>query len=108
VAAIEIHNLSKQRDFFHTVRDQVAHLSRYVGYGSAALRAAGLRDDAKGAMHVASLHDGDECGRLPGRQLLIANRRLRARLLRDIDDRKAQVVHCSTLVGCENASSARV
>ena len=52
-------------------------------------------------MHVASLHNGDERRGLPGCQLLIANRRLRAGFLRNINDRKTQIVHCAILVRCE-------
>ena len=98
VTAIKIHDLSKQRDFFDTTRDQVAHLPHDLVNGTAALRAARLRDNAKGAMHVASLHNGDERRGLPGCQLLVANRRLRAWFLRNIDYRKTQIVHCAILV----------
>ena len=44
-------------------------------------------------MHVASLHDRNESGRLPGRELLFADCFLRARLFFNIDDRKSQIVH---------------
>ena len=48
-------------------------------------------------MHVASLHDRDKSGRLLPRELLVANRRLRAGFLCNIDNRKAQIVHSAVV-----------
>src|SRR6266516_2608261 len=91
--AVQIHNLSEQRDFLHSLRDQVANFAHNFINGTAALRATRLWDDAEGATHVAALHDRNESGRLPRCELLLANCRLRAALFGDIDDRETQIVH---------------
>ena len=44
-------------------------------------------------MHIASLHDGYERRGLVSCQLLVANRRLRAWFLCNVDDRRTQGVH---------------
>src|ERR1044072_5545184 len=93
VTAIQVYDLPEKGDFFHTMRDQVAHLSHDLIDGTASFCAARLRDDAKGAMHVAALHDGDERNGLPRHQLLITNRRLRAWFVRNIDDRRTQIIY---------------
>src|SRR5438105_15747012 len=78
VTAVQIHNLSEQSDFFYTACDEIAHFALNLVDLTAALRATRLRDNAKGAMHVASLHDRDKSGSLLRRELLVANRRFRA------------------------------
>ena len=55
-------------------------------------------------MHVASLHDRDKSRRLPGRQLLIANGRLRTGFLLDINDGKSQIIHRAIGVGAARRS----
>src|SRR6266699_2407783 len=93
VAAVQVHDLPEQRNFLHSTRDQVAHFAHDLINRTAALRATRLRDDAKRAVHVASLHDRDKGGRLPRRELLLANCFLRARLFGDVDDRETWIVH---------------
>src|SRR5215471_7818744 len=88
VTPVQIHNLAEQRDFFHAMRDQIAHFAYDLVNRTAAFHTARLRHNAKGAMHIASLDNGDKRRGLPRRQLLIANCRLRADFLCDIDDRK--------------------
>src|SRR4029453_8172009 len=75
VAAGQLHDLPKQSDFLHSVPNQIAHFVDDFIDGTASLPAARLRNNAEGAMHIASLHNRNESGRLPGHELLIANRR---------------------------------
>jgi hypothetical protein len=88
VATVEINDLSEKRDFFDAARNEIAHFAYNFVDRTAAFRAARLRNDAKSAVHVASLHDRDKRRGLPRRKLLVADRRLRPCLLRDIDNRK--------------------
>src|SRR5581483_10579770 len=60
MAAIEVYDLTEQGDFLHTIRDQAAHFCHDLVDRTTPFRAACLRNDTKRAMHVASLHDGDE------------------------------------------------
>ena len=92
MATVKIHDLPEQSDFFDAARDEIAHLADDFINRTTALRAARLRNDAESAVHVASLHDRDKSRRLPGRQLLVANRRLGTSFLRDINDRKSQII----------------
>src|SRR4030095_7605011 len=91
VAAVQVHDLSKQSDFLLSVPNQTAHFVDDFIDGTASLSAARLRDNAESAMHVASLHDRNESGRLPGHQLLIANRRLRAGFFPNIHSRELSI-----------------
>src|SRR5260370_14567800 len=93
VPAIQIHDLTEQREFLHSARQQVAPLAHDFIDRTAALRSARLRDNAEGAMHVASLHDRDKSARLPRGKRLLANCLLRAGLLGDINDRESRIVH---------------
>ena len=93
VTAIQVYDLPEQSDFLHSARHQAAHFAHDLIYRTAALRSARLRDDAEGAMHVASLHDRNESGRLPEHEWLVANRRLRAGFLANVNNGKAQIVH---------------
>src|SRR4030095_6683922 len=93
VAAVQVHDLSKQSNFLHSAPNQTAHFVDDFIDGTASLSAARLRDNTEGAMHVASLHDRNESGRLPGHELLIANRRLRAGFFPNIDNRELSILH---------------
>ena len=64
VPAIQVHDLTEQRDFLHTTPNEFTHLAHNLFDRAAALGAARLRHNAEGAMHVAALHDGNESGRL--------------------------------------------
>src|SRR3984893_15549727 len=75
--AIKIHDLPEQGDLLDSLCDERAHFAHNLGNGAAALRSSRLRDDAKSAMHVAALHDGNEGRRLFGPESLFANRFLR-------------------------------
>ena len=57
VPPVQIHDLPEQRYFLHSPSHQVAHFAHDLIDRTAPLRSARLRNDAKGAMHVASLHD---------------------------------------------------
>src|SRR2546423_9635685 len=74
VPAIQIHDLTQKRDFFHSARDESSYFAYDFVDRTAALRTARPGHDAKGAMHVAPLHDRNKRGRLPLLQLVIANR----------------------------------
>src|SRR2546423_3580709 len=74
VATVQVHDLAEERHFLHAARDETANFAHNFLNRSAPLRAAGPRDDAKGAMHIAALHDRDERGRLPLFQFVVANR----------------------------------
>src|SRR5437763_7537337 len=76
VPSIKIHDLPEQCDFFHTARDQFAHLVYDFVDSAAAFGPARPRHDTKRAMHVAALHDRDERGRLLRSERLLANGRL--------------------------------
>ena len=93
VPPVEIHDLPKERHLFHLALDQFAHFPDDLRDRPAALGTASPRHDAKSAMHVAALHDGDEGRRLARSQGVFADRFLRADFLRRVDDRKARVVH---------------
>ena len=93
MATVKIHDLPEQRNLFHAARNEIAHFIHDFVNGTAAFRPARLRHDAECAVHVATLHDRDKRRRLPRRELLLANHRLRPGFLRDIDDRKARIVH---------------
>ena len=49
--------MAEKRDFFHSLCDELANFPDDLCYRPAALGTAGSRHDAKGAMHVAALHD---------------------------------------------------
>src|SRR6476620_93581 len=93
---VEVHDLAQECHFFYSVLDQPAHLPNDLRDGSAALCATRARHDAKSAMHVAALHDGNEGGRLPCPQRMFPDRFLRAALLLRVDDREPGVVHGAT------------
>ena len=93
VAAIEVHDLAEKRHFLHAMRDERANFGDDLVNGAAALGAARPRHDAKGAMHVAALHDGNERRRLLRRERLIANRRLRTGFFFHVDNGETQIVH---------------
>ena len=93
VAAIEIHDLAKKSYFLHTLSGEGANLRDDLGNGAAAFCSARARHDAKGAMHVATLHDGNECRGLPWGQRLFANGGLRTGFFVDVHDRETQIVH---------------
>src|SRR5438309_11208470 len=93
MAAIKIHDLSEQRDFLDTLCDQSTHFCDDLVDRAAAFGSACPRYDAKGAMHVAALHDRHECRRLFWRERLVADGRLRADFLLHIDNGKARIVH---------------
>ena len=93
MAAIEIHDLAEQRDFLYSLRDERANFGDDFRNGAAALSASRAGHNAKGAMHVASLHDRHERRRLLWREGLIANGRLRTDFFFHIDDRKTKIVH---------------
>src|SRR6476620_7859831 len=96
VPTIEVHDLAQECHFFYSVIDQSAHFPNDLCNSSAALGAACPRHDAKSAMHVAALHDGNEGGRLPRPQRMFPDRFLRATLLLRVDDRETGVVHGAT------------
>jgi hypothetical protein len=75
------------------MRDERTDFVDDLGDGSAAFGAAGLRDDAKSAMHIAALHDGNERGRLFRFQFLFADCFLGAGFLCDIDNRETRIVY---------------
>src|SRR4051812_17543404 len=58
--AKEVHDLAEQRDFFHPAGDELPNFPHDFIDRTAAFSAPGARDDAKRAMHVASLHDRDK------------------------------------------------
>src|SRR5439155_20011679 len=105
VPAVQIHNLSEQRDFLHSARHQIAYFAHDLIYRTTTLRSARLRDDAKCAMHIASLHDRNESGRLASCKLLLANCLLRAGFLRNINNREARVIH-SAVAGIDDFGDA--
>ena len=96
VPTVEVHDLAQERHFFYSVRDKLAHFAHDFCDRAAALGAARPRHDAKSAMHVAALHDGNKGRRLPRPQRVIADRFLRAALLLGVADREAGVVHGAT------------
>ena len=77
MAAIEIHDLAEQGHFLDPAGDEFTNFAHDLFNRATALRPAGPRHDAKGAMHVAPLHDGNERRGLPRRELLFANRLLK-------------------------------
>src|SRR5947208_16608546 len=81
--------LSKQRDLFDSSADQFAALGHNIRYASAALGAARVWHDAKGAILIAALHDTDKRGNrisFVAVEQVLANSGLAARLLRHIHD----------------------
>src|SRR3984893_16974515 len=92
VTAVKINDLTEQRNFLHTVSHQLLHFPHDLRDRSAAFGSARLRHDTEGAMHVASLHDGNESGRLFCGEFLFANRFLRTGFFINIDDGKSWIV----------------
>ena len=93
VAPIQIHDLAEKCHFLHASGNKGANFGDDFRNGAAALGAARAWHNAKGAMHVASLHDRHERRRLLWREGLIANGRLRTDFFFHIDDRKTKIVH---------------
>ena len=93
VTAIQIHDLAEKGYFLDSIGDERANFGDDFGNGAAALGTARPRHDAKGAMHVASLHDRDERRRLFRRERLISNGRLRTDFFFHIDNGKTQIFH---------------
>src|SRR5438094_3342215 len=73
VPPIKIHDLSKQRDLLNTPRNEITYFAHDFVNGTASLRTARLRHDAKCALHVASLHNRNERCRFLRSELLLAN-----------------------------------
>ena len=57
--AVPVDDLAQQRDFLHAGVRQHLHLIHHVPDGAAAFCAAGVGNNAVGALHFAPLHDGD-------------------------------------------------
>ena len=93
--AVKVNDLPEQCDFFDAPADESTHFRHDLVDCATAFGAARPRYDAKGAMHVAALHDGHECCRRFWREGLIANCRLRSKFLLHIDNGKTRVVHSS-------------
>src|SRR5437867_3716294 len=55
-------DLAQQSNFFDPTSNQFAAFSDNISNGPAALLAAGVRDNAEGAVLIAALHDADERG----------------------------------------------
>src|SRR6478752_7887521 len=81
VPAIKVHDLAEQSDFFHPAGDEFPDFPHDFIDRTAAFLSPGARDDAKRAMHVASLHDRNERRRLALFQFVIPNRFRGANLL---------------------------
>ena len=56
-AAVGVDVLSKQRDFFHTLRCQVGYLFHHIVQGTAEFFATGVRHYAIAAVFAATFHD---------------------------------------------------
>src|SRR5205823_13141885 len=95
MAPVKINDLSEYRDFLDPLRDESTDFRHDFLDRAAAFGTACPRHDTKGAMHIAALHDGDECRRLFGGNHLITNGRLRSDLLLHIDNGKPRIVHAS-------------
>ena len=91
MASVEVDDLSEKGDLFAPAFDESAHFADDAADASAAFRAARVGHDAKGAAHVASLHDGDESAGRDGD--VVADGFLRAGFLVGVDDGKAEVIH---------------
>ena len=91
--AIEIHDLAEQGYFLDSFGNERANFGDDFGDGAAALGSTRARHNAKGAVHVAALHDRNEGGRLFRRERLISNGRLRTGFFSHIDNGTTQIVH---------------
>ncbi len=94
-AAVAGNNLAEQRHFFHPVRHQLLDFRHDLRDRPASFAAARRRHDAERTMHVAALHDADKRadGAVPVvAPHVVANGRLAAGFLADIDDRLELVV----------------
>src|SRR5450755_4218628 len=60
----QVHYLAEECHFLDVVRDELAHLTHDFFDRATSFRAACPWHNAKGAMHVAALHDGNESRRL--------------------------------------------
>src|SRR5205085_11927127 len=95
VAAIQVHDLPEKRHLLHTARDESANFRDDFSNGAATFRSACGRHDAKGAMHIAALHDGNERGGLLGRQRLFTNRGLRTSFFLYVHNRITRIIHAA-------------
>ena len=74
VASKKIHDLAQERHLFHAAGHQLTDFAHDFFDGATSLRASRLRHDAKCAMHIAPLHDGDKRCRLAALQFVVADR----------------------------------
>ena len=88
-SAVTGDDLAEEGDFLHALGGELPAFGDDVGDGAAALLAAGVGDDAEGAILVAALHDADKGGdgffRVAVEQML-ADGRFAARLRRHVHD----------------------
>ena len=95
MAAIQVHDLPKKCHLLHTVRDESANFGDDLSNGAATFRSACARHDAKAPMHIAALHDGNECGGLLRRQRLFTNRGLRTGFFLYVHNRITRIIHAA-------------
>src|ERR1700686_2520447 len=93
VASEKVHDLAEECHLFHTARHEPTDFAHDFLDGAASLRATRLRYGTKRAMHVASLHDGDERGRLPTRELMVADRFGGALFFLHVANGEARIIH---------------
>src|SRR4029077_18021920 len=65
VSPIKVHDLPEQGHLPHTILDQPSHFGNNRLDRTTSFLAPRLRHDAKGTMHIAPLHNGNERRRLP-------------------------------------------
>ena len=95
MATVQIHDLAEERDFLHSASHELANLAHDLRDASAALGSARARHNAKCAVHIAALHDGNEGRGLLILEFVIPDRFLRSGFFGNIDNGKANVVHCA-------------
>src|SRR5690242_13008450 len=85
VAAVEVYDLTQQCHLFHPALDQLTHFANDLSNRPASFRSTGPRDDAKSAVHIAALHDGNKRRRLLRSEGVVTDRLLRASFFRGVD-----------------------
>src|ERR1700722_808371 len=92
VPSVEIHYLTEQGHLLDTLLDQGLDLADDLLEWPASFVSSGERDNAKRAMHIAPLHNGDERSERPFAGKMVPIGVLRMLFFFDVDDGKPDIV----------------
>src|SRR5262245_16116347 len=91
--AIEIDDLAEKRHLFDTPRNELFHFADDCSNCTASLAATRPWDNAKRAMHIAPLHDGNKGRRKLRFQLVVPNRFSRPNFVPRVANRETRIIH---------------